>query len=95
MLDAHAGRASQEIVMTQVAIQSHDALDFAWQEKAMVEIIGDSRFGKTESVKAYCAMYPGRARLVRTPCDSTDRSLLEAIAQALASSFRSNSPAAN
>ncbi|HEX3988392.1 MAG TPA: hypothetical protein VHZ30_03105 [Verrucomicrobiae bacterium] len=36
MLDAHAGRAAQEIVMTEVASQVTDALHFAWQEKAMV-----------------------------------------------------------
>ncbi|HEX3717108.1 MAG TPA: hypothetical protein VH595_03995 [Verrucomicrobiae bacterium] len=82
MLDAHAGRESQGIVMTAVAREVHDALEFAWTEKAMVEIIGDSRFGKTEAVKAWCAMYPGRARLVKTPCDNCDRSLLEAIAEA-------------
>jgi hypothetical protein len=28
-------------------------------------------------------MYPGRARLVKTPCDNTDRSLFEAIAEAM------------
>jgi hypothetical protein len=79
MLDAHAGRQSHEIVTTEVSRQVFDALEFAWTEKAMVEIIGDSRFGKTESVKAWCAMYPGRGRLVKTPCDNIDRSLLEAI----------------
>jgi hypothetical protein len=83
MLDAHAGRESQSIVMTEIARAIFETFGFLWTEKAMGEIIGDSRFGKSEGAKAWCKMHPGRARLVKTPCDNCDRSLLEAIAEAL------------
>jgi hypothetical protein len=83
MLDAQAGRARQAIAMTQVARDIFRTLQFAWDEKAMVKITGDSRFGKTEAVKAWCAMHPGKARLVKTPCTCDERSFLEALADAL------------
>ncbi len=81
-MDAHAARVQQTIAITKVTTDVFDALEFAWSERAMVEIIGDARLGKTEAFKNFCAACPGRARLVKTPCDNCDRSLLEAIAEA-------------
>ena len=49
--------------MTEVALKVFDALEYAWSEKAMVQITGDARFGKTEAVKTWCMMHPGQARL--------------------------------
>ncbi|HEY3863777.1 MAG TPA: hypothetical protein VGO59_18020 [Verrucomicrobiae bacterium] len=83
MMDAHAARAGQGIAMTRTARVIFSALQFAWDEKAMVKIIGDSRFGKTESVKAWCAMNQGKARMVKTPPTCCERSFLDAIADAL------------
>jgi DNA transposition AAA+ family ATPase len=82
-MDAHAARVNETIALTCVAEQCIDALEFARAEKSLVEIIGDSRFGKTEAVKTWCNAFPGQARLVKTPCDNSDRSLYEAIAEAL------------
>jgi hypothetical protein len=82
MIDAHAALEEQNIAETAVTREIFKALQFAWDEKAMVEIVGDSRFGKTESVKAKCKAYPGRARLVITPCDNCERSFFDAIATA-------------
>jgi hypothetical protein len=68
--------------MTRIATEIFDALDFACAERAMVRITGDSRFGKTESVKTWCNANPGKARLVKTPCDSCERSFFDAIGEA-------------
>ncbi|HZM03450.1 MAG TPA: hypothetical protein VFC44_10520 [Candidatus Saccharimonadales bacterium] len=83
MMDAHAARAQQTIAATSVATAIFETLDFAWSERAMTEIVGSSRYGKSESVNAWCNMRPGRARLVKTPCDNFPNSLYEAIARAI------------
>jgi len=82
-MDAHAARVNLRLADTQIARQVTDALEFAWSEKGMVEVIGDSRFGKTEAVKNFCAAFPGRARLVKTPCTNDMHSFFEAIADAV------------
>jgi hypothetical protein len=82
-MDAHAARAGLGRADTAVARSVTDALEFAWAEKAMVEIVGDSRYGKSQSVQTYCAAYPGRARLVKTPCTNDQRSFFTAIAEAV------------
>lgn len=93
MMDAHAARQNQNIAPTVVTTQIFDAIDFACAEKAMVEIIGDSRFGKTEAVKTWCNASPGKARLVKTPCDNSERSFFEALADAAGCDFTFDSPA--
>lgn len=88
-LEIHAARAAQAIAMTEVSRHVFDALDFAWNEKVetqhaiMVSVTGDSRFGKSESAKAWAAAHPGRARIVKTPCDNDQGSFYEALADAL------------
>jgi hypothetical protein len=59
----------------------------------MVRIDGDSRFGKTESVRTWCAMYPGRVRLVDVPCTTADGDLYRAVAEQLGIEFSYNTPA--
>ncbi len=82
-MDSHAQRARQAIAMTEVALKVFDALEYAWSEKALVQITGDSRFGKTESVKTWCMMHPGKARLVSTPCSNYEADIWRAVADAL------------
>jgi hypothetical protein len=48
----------------------------------MVQIVGESRFGKTEALQAWCDMRPGLARLVRVPCDNSMGSFLRRIGEA-------------
>ncbi len=83
MMDLHAKKACQHLAMTDVAVKVFDALDYAWSEKVMVHIEGDSRFGKTEAVQTWCAMYPGRARLITVPCSNSDSDYFKAVAEAL------------
>ena len=82
-MDSHAQHARQAIAMTEVALKVFDALEYAWSEKALVQITGDSRFGKTESVKTWCMMHPGKARLVTVPFSSGATDLYRAVADAL------------
>ena len=69
--------------MTAVAKKVFDALDYALQERVMVRIEGDSRFGKTESVRAWADMRPGLARIVRVPESNSLSDLLRSVLDAL------------
>ena len=71
------------IAMTEVAAKTFDALDYALEAKAMVRIEGDSRFGKTEAVKAWCDMRPGVARHMSVPCSNSVGDLIHRVAEAL------------
>lgn len=83
MLDIHAQKAAQQLVMTAVACQCFDGLKYAWTERGLVSIEGDTRFGKTQSVRTWAEMFPGQARLVRTPYSASERDLFQAIAEAV------------
>lgn len=82
-METQAVDAGQRLARTEVARQCFDALDYAWSEKVLVQIEGDSRFGKSEAIKTWCAMYPGRARLVTVPCSNSEADLHRAVADAL------------
>ncbi len=61
---------------------------FKWLGKARstsraVMISGNSRFGKTEALRTWCAMNPGLARLVNTPASNSEGELLREVAKAL------------
>lgn len=83
MMDRRAKEVSKRLAMTEVSKKVFDALDYALQERAMVRIEGDSRFGKTESVRAWADMRPGLARVVNVPCSNSVADLLRNVAQAL------------
>lgn len=82
LMDAHAEKASKGLAMTEVARMVFDGLEFAYANSAAVSITGDSRFGKTEAIKTWCQMYPGRARLVNIPCSNSDRDMFRAMIEA-------------
>jgi hypothetical protein len=82
-MKVYAERVKKKLAMTEVAIMVFDALDSAWSLKMFVRIDGNTRFGKSEAVKIWCAMYPGRARYVRTPSQNPLIDLVNKIAKAL------------
>ncbi len=82
-MDQQSKNVSAKLAMTAVTLKVFDALDYAWSENALVHIEGDSRFGKTESVRAWANMHPGRARLVATPCTNSDSDLYKEVANAI------------
>jgi hypothetical protein len=82
-METRADKVRARIAETSVVRAVFEALDFAWSEGAMIQIQGDPRFGKTEAIATYCEMYPGRARLVTVPCESTDADFFIAIAETL------------
>jgi hypothetical protein len=83
MMDRRASQVSKRIAMTAVTIKVFDALDYALQERAMVRIEGNSRFGKTESVRTWCDRRPGLARLVSVPSSNSVSDLHCRVAEAL------------
>jgi hypothetical protein len=82
MMDRHADAVSKRLAMTSVAALVYDALDFAFEERAMVKIVGNPRFGKTEALRAWCEMRPGRARFVNVPSSNSLSDLHRAFGQA-------------
>ncbi|MCX6924819.1 MAG: AAA family ATPase [Verrucomicrobia bacterium] len=83
MMDLRAKEVSQRLAMTAVANKVFDALAYALEERVMVRIEGDSRFGKTESVGAWANMRPGVARIVKVPSSNSITDLLRRVADAL------------
>ena len=83
MMDRRAKEVSKRLAMTEVSKKVFDALDYALQERAMVRIVGESRFGKTESIRAWADMRPGLARVVNVPCSNSLADLLRNVAQTL------------
>jgi hypothetical protein len=81
-MDERAGQVEARLAETVVAVKVFDALDYANSERVMVRIEGDSRFGKSEAVETWAAMWPGRARVVRTPPSNNERDLYRAVAEA-------------
>ena len=82
-MQRRAERVQSRIAMTEVALKTFDALDYALAAKAMVRIEGDSRFGKTEAAKAWCEMRPGLARHMSVPCSNSVGDLIHRVAEAL------------
>lgn len=82
-IDRRAARVRQRLAMTEVASVIFDALDYALDEKIMVRIEGNSRFGKTESFETWTAMRPGLARLVRVPSTNSMSDFLKRVAEPL------------
>lgn len=83
MIGRHAEIASRKLAMTEVSRKVFDCLDYALQERTMVRIVGNPRYGKSESIETYCEMHPGIARVVRVPSSNSLAGLHCAIAEAL------------
>ena len=81
-MDARAEQVGRRLARTVVAEKVFDALEYASSERVFVQISGDSRFGKTEAIDTYAAMWPGRLRVVRTPSSNSERDLIRAVAEA-------------
>ena len=87
-MDRHAKEAKQRIAMTEVSRKVYDAFDYAWSARKFVRLDGESRFGKTVSVAAYCEAHPGRFRMVTVPSSNAETDLIRAVGLA----FGSESP---
>ena len=82
-LDSHARQAAASLATTTVSLKIFDAMEYAWQERALVSVTGEPRMGKTQGVKTWCAMWPGKSRLVSVPCSNSDSDLYKAFADAI------------
>lgn len=79
----HAENSKKALAMTAVARKVFYEIEFAASEKSVVQLFGDSRFGKTEAVEIWSKMYPGRARFVEAPAGNSDLEFFRALARAL------------
>lgn len=78
----HERTTLARIAKTAVAGRVFDALEFAYSSRVMVMIEGNSRFGKTEAVKAWCDSRPGQARIVNVPSSNNLHDLISRAADA-------------
>lgn len=83
MMDRQVSEVSKRLAMTEVTKKVFDALDYAMQERRMVRVVGNSRFGKTESAVGFCRMRPGLARVVTVPPGNSLADLHRSFAEAL------------
>lgn len=81
-MDRHAAEVEKGIVSTEVARIIFEELDFSWNKIVPVQIVGNSRCGKTTSARTWCEMWPGRGRLVPVPPTQDMRRFYAAIAEA-------------
>lgn len=82
-MDRRAEALSKTIAETEVTRIICKWLGKARNTKRAIKIEGNSRFGKTESVRLWCKMNVGAARLVNTPASSSEGDLLREVAKAL------------
>lgn len=82
-MDAHAAAECAKIAPTRIAATVFEAVEFAGDSQSLVMVMGKSRYGKTESLSAWCNAHPGKARLVRTPSTSGQKVFLLRIAGAI------------
>jgi len=82
-MDRRKTAVSGTIASTAVSREVFHWLHKARDTRSAVIIEGNSRWGKTESARAWANMHPGLARYVRTPPSNSESDLLRAIATAL------------
>jgi len=90
-MEKRAAKVSASIAETSVTREVFRWLDLARKSKRGVMIVGNSRFGKTEAIRCWASMYPGRARIIETPSSSAEGDLLREIARALGIPYSPNS----
>ena len=86
-----AEKIRASIAETSVTKEVFRWLDLARKTQSGVMVVGNSRFGKTEAIRCWAAMYPGRARIIETPASSAEGDLLREIARSLGIQYSSNS----
>lgn len=90
-MEKRAAKIRASIAETSVTKEVFRNLDLAKKSKNGVMIVGNSRIGKTEAIRCWASMYPGRARIIETPSSSAEGDLLREIARALGIRYVSKS----
>ncbi|MCC6821761.1 MAG: hypothetical protein IT579_13595 [Verrucomicrobia subdivision 3 bacterium] len=89
----HATATRVQLADTVVTKTVFRELEFACSERVPVPIVGESRFGKTQSVKVWCDANPGRARLVTVPDGNREVDFMRAHADAFGIDYNPSTPA--
>ena len=82
-VEAHAAREGRRIADTKIKELVFQRLNFAEAKKFPVTVLGDARIGKTSALTTWCAMRPGRRRLVTMPESNSSWDFYAAMADAL------------
>jgi hypothetical protein len=82
-MDREAEAARAALAPTEITKKIWESMDYSYSEKVMVWVHTDSRFGKSETAKGYCAANPGRARWFQVPSDGSMKCLLMDMAKSL------------
>jgi hypothetical protein len=82
-MDRTAARVQQRLASTAVVRKVIETVDEVLETSEPCMIRGNTRFGKTESLKAIAEMHSGRVRFVAVPPGNSLRDLLLRIAEAL------------
>lgn len=82
-IDRRKVQIADTIAETTVSREIGKWLDKARATGRSIIIQGNSRFGKTEAIRAWAAMHPGQARIVETPSSGGESELLRAVAKSL------------
>lgn len=81
--ERYAARVAGEFVATSISKEVFAALDYGLRTRKMVLLEGNSGVGKSESVKAWCAMHQGEARHVSLSGICNRTTLFRDLARAL------------
>lgn len=82
-IDRHAERMAKTITSTGITQRVFRELNFSESQRVPVQVVGDSRFGKTTSASVWCRMRPGRRRLLTVPSDNPMKDFLLEHAKAM------------
>ncbi|MFO1499175.1 MAG: AAA family ATPase [Verrucomicrobiota bacterium] len=93
-MDSHRGAVLDQIASTETTRQAFHWLEFAFESKTPVPLVGSSRFGKTTSIRAWCESRPGLARIVTVPDSNRDRDFLAAHADAFGIDYNESTSSA-
>jgi hypothetical protein len=83
MMDRHEQAGSASLAHTEVAKAVFEAIDRTIATMDMVQLWGNSRFGKTEALKAKTRMRPGLMRFVAVPPSNSMEDFLGSVKEAI------------
>ncbi|HEY5705329.1 MAG TPA: AAA family ATPase [Terrimicrobiaceae bacterium] len=88
--DRDAEKSRKAIAETSVTREIFRWLRLAEETRKGIMIVGNSRYGKTEAIRAYALMNLERARFIETPASGAEGDLLREIGRALGVNHRLN-----
>jgi hypothetical protein len=82
-MDRYAANAMRLLAKTGVSDVISETADRAVETRIAVQIRGESRYGKTESLATWCAAHPAKLRWVEVPPSNSMQEFIQAVAKSL------------